>query len=297
MKLYFIILAHRLPDVHAGLVQALSHPDSHIVSHVDARVELDLFRQGVLPCANVNFVSDDRRIPVSWGGWSQVEATLRALAGIRDSLNPNDYVTLLSGDSYPLLSPDRVHAFFETSPLVNYISANQMPSIEHSKPLRRLSRYYFEGERDGGVMAYAKRVHNKFTPLPRPYKSRLGNRTPYAGGQWWTLTGEAADWLLSEVSRDSQFVKLARHSRIPDEFFFQTLLHNSPFKESIRPSLMFTDWTPISGPRPAPITSAHIWHLREKNLIVDQEGEKGTVVFARKVDNMSIQRLVRELLW
>jgi hypothetical protein len=83
---------------------------------------------------------------------------------------------------------------------------------------------------------------------------------PHCGSQWWALTRQAAEWMLDEIDRRPEYVEFCRHTEIPDEHFFQTLLANSPFVEENRPSIMYADW---SGPaKPAIITREHVVALR-----------------------------------
>lgn len=297
MRPHYIILAHHLPEIHAELVRSLSAPGTSIVTHVDAKADIEAFRQSLSCVRGHHFIDGLDRIRVSWGGWSQVDATLRAMTRLSDHVGPHDYVTLLSGDSYPLLHPSLIGNFFGEAFPLNFLSATKMPTPDGSKPLSRLSRYYLEGERDPGTVGYAKRAYNKFLAVPRSYRAKLGARVPFAGGQWWSITGEALHWILDEAARDTQFISLARHSRIPDEFFFQTLLCNSHFRSSIRRSLMFVDWTSPTPPRPASISSEHVMFLRVSRRSVHKDGTEGPVLFARKVQTPEMQSHIREKLW
>ena len=89
----------------------------------------------------------------------------------------------------------------------------------------------------------------------------LGGRTVLTGSQWWTLTADAARWVLAVTDTDQALVRFMRHTRIPDEHYVQTLLGNSIFRWTVQPPVLYADWRPTDGHLPAILTTEHLDEL------------------------------------
>ena len=84
-----------------------------------------------------------------------------------------------------------------------------------------------------------------------------------------------------------------RHTHIPEEVFFQTILGNSPYRSSMQRSLTYTDWSG-GGPHPADITEAHLEFLTATaSIVVDDVYGKGEVLFARKFSDDAEEVVLR----
>jgi hypothetical protein len=247
----FIVLAHAQPVQFRRLASSLVD-HGRVVAHLDARSPIDSFL-----APGVDFLAD--RIVVRWGGFSIVDATLRLL---RHAVNDSScsHVVLLSGDSYPLVAPADAVAHLRSND-DNYINLLPMPAPEVGKDLTRITRYYFEQTpREESLRQRGWWVLNRMVRRnPAPAFRGL---TPHCGSQWWALTRDAALWLLAELERRPEFVKFCRHTALPDEHFFHTLLANSPFVDSLRPAVFYADF---SGPvQPAILEERHVrmlWDL------------------------------------
>lgn len=261
--------------------------------HVDASVDDGPFK--ALLADSVRFINDERRVNVTWASWSQVASTLELMRAASEHMEPNDRLVLLSGDSYPLQSLARVEDFFSENPGTQYINSIAMPSKAMNKPLSRLSRLYIPYNPREAGWHLLPRALNKLG-IPRRYRRALAGRPPYAGSNWWALTGDVVSWLLDEVDRDDAFVRFCRWSKMPDEFFFQTLLGTSPFSDRLRPSLMFADFSRAFGPKPAYIDALHIAGLSDSALASPPSGYgHGVALFARKFRTPAETELARSL--
>ena len=105
MKLAYLILAHKNPQLLRREIAALSSKDSTFFVHIDAKSNIDLFL--LLKAQNVFFL--EPRIEVFWGEFSQVRAILALISAALASATNHDYFILLSGSDYPL-QPRVVHS-------------------------------------------------------------------------------------------------------------------------------------------------------------------------------------------
>lgn len=288
MTIAFLIGVHADPPSVRRLVDSLG--DAAIYIHVDARVDDGPFRAAA---PKARFVSD--RVSVVWGGWAQVRASLSLLrAGLEDMRN--DRFIFLSGDSFPTQKSTSITDFFASTPAIQYIDAVGIPSSSQHKPLSRISRYYFAHDRDYTAVSMLARAANRLA-LPVNYRRLLGEWRPYGGSAWWAITREAAENCISVAQERPGLVRLAKHAKMPDEFFYQTALLNSFPVSLIRPSIMYDDWShPVE--RPAVIDPGHISLLASSQLRMTRpEGDTRPVLFLRKVRSEPIAALIRDVLW
>lgn len=309
----YLIAGHRSPNIVASLVRALS--PSRVVVHIDAKVVDAPFREAVGDRPDVRFLDD--RVRVRWAGWSQVETALRLMTAVEQSVGDDDYIALLSGDSFPLQPPDVIARFLAADAGRQYMSCVPIPvpgadrlAVREFGSMSRLSRIRFESDSRTGGRTPTDLLNR--LELRRPYRAALGGRVPHGGGQWWTLTGAAVRWLLAESRRDPRFNRLCRTSAVPDEFYLPTLVMNSPFAPLVTRSLMYTDWRG-EGWSPRALTSEHVERLGQRgladpsvladdfldrhHLVGRSEERRGPVVFARKLEDAAVGARIQEALW
>ena len=241
---------------------------------------------------NVTFVEPRRHLV--WGGWNMVGTVLDMLASLEANLQSGDFVTLLSGDSFPTQPQQAIEGFLGRAGVSVYMECSRMPSPESDKPITRLSHYYLAYDRPAGISAVPAKLVNR-VGVPRRYKQALSGRIPYSGSQWWTLSAEVVAWVLDEVRRDPRYVRLFARTMIPDEMFFQTLLGNSRWSAEMGGSLLYSDWARPGVAHPAIIDEGHIQELRAARLVGRPAGSPA--LFVRKVHDARTAGLIRGQLW
>lgn len=250
MKIAYLILAHHMPEHLPRLVRALNDRGVDFDIHVDAKTDMTPF----LGCAapNVHFVAP--RIPVKWGRWSLVEATLALMRQALSRRVPYDYLVLLSGACYPIRSRSYIQRFLEQNQGGEFIQCARMP-----EPLP-------------ASLSYA-----------HLWRQGLGDLQAYIGSSWWALTSEACRYILDFPTAHQTAMKYFEKTRLPEEMFFQTVLANSPFAPQMRRKLTYADWS-LGGSHPADITPRHLRTL-EKNW--EKMGIFGnpSACFTRKIPN------------
>jgi hypothetical protein len=257
MRVTYLVLAHHKPDQHARLVAALTRGGSRVVTHVDAAADEAPFRTHAAP--GVRFVG--RRHNVKWGGFGGVAAELDLLRDARAHA-PADYYVLLSGVDYPI-RPE-VELVSELTSGATFISTSATnPRLR--KPKGRLERYFYATkDRDSRWGLFVNR--RVLRRLPKRNVARgLGGWTPYGGSTWWALPDAVAAEILDFVRRERRFVRFFRHSKYPDEAFFQTIV-GALGVTHLRRGLTYADWTrpEHGGTAPAVLTAADLPLLRDR---------------------------------
>lgn len=276
MKIAYLMEVHDSPRLLKRLIAALSCKDSDFFIHVDRKANLRQF-SGV---NGDNIFMTKERIPVYYGGYSQVEATLillrEALAGSQDY----DYFVLLSGSHYPLRSKEYIYRFFERNRGSEFISMAGMPDNARGLPLSKIDRIYFEEDDPGRRFLF--KILARVGLAQRDHRKCLGSVAAYGGSSWWALTREACRYIIDFAQSNEGISRFFRHTPTPDEMFFHTILGNSPFRPSIRRNVTYIHW-PSTQNRPSVLNSAHIDQIESNDPPwVDDEWGSGEALFARK---------------
>lgn len=296
MKVHYVVAAHRDPDQLVDLVDALHGPSTRTVVHVDAMVDQAPF---ATPAARerATFVQD--RVRVRWGGWSVAEGMVKGMEAAAPELDDDDYLVVLSGDSYPLASQEAVATFLARHHGDQFISSVPFPDARMKKDERRVSQFWFEADTRAGVRNPVVKLVNT-VGIPRDWRRAYGTYAPLCGPSWFALTGAAVHWVLAEMQRNPRFVRFTRHTRNASEQFFQTMVGASPYADRTRRHLMYVDWSQGQS-WPATIGAEHVERFAQSPAMEFPHAAYGTgpVLFARKVPSgpEGIAAQLRERVW
>ena len=228
MRFAYLIIAHDSLELLKELIKALDAPENDLFIHLDRKFgKMDDRSFSVLAkSSKVTFIK--KRISVSWGRVSVVEATLNLLA--ESVKGYYDYYHLLSGVDFPIKSNKYIHDFFQRNEGREFVGF-----IHHwdSVIQRRVSYYHLIGGNLERKHTYARKTGSLLLRTQRRlhiYRHRPGY--VFKGGpQWFSITHDLATALL----RDKDAI-LSRYKYvgIPDELFLQTFIHSKPlFRERI----------------------------------------------------------------
>ena len=291
MKVAYLILAHNNPRHLQRLLGALFSNSSAFFIHIDRKSTLTDF----LNINGENVQVSEERIPVYWGDFSMVEATLILLRMSLADQRRFDYFVLLSGTDYPLHPVSYIESFLNSHKGKEFINIVRMPCEAAGKPFYRLTTY----QPSPGESKIARGMRNllvtaRIIPKVRDYNSHFPHLVPHGGCEWWALSREACEYVQSFVVNESDVVNFFRNTVCPDESFFQTILGNSPYKARTRRNLMYTDWTG-GGAHPAYLTEKHIDLFKATpSITLDDIYGAGEILFARKFSDEA-EEIVRQL--
>jgi hypothetical protein len=235
MTLAYLILAHANPKQLQRLVEKLSNNTADIYIHIDAKTKLDNFMH-IAALPNVYFVA--KREKVYWGAYSIVQATVNGFEQMIASGKPYDYVTLLSGQDYPLKSNSVIQAFFKANSnkaFMEFYSVNDL----WQEAIPRLTKYYLTNYPFAGSTKLETFL-NKLLPKRQPPKDLV-----FVGrSQWFSITLAQAKYIVTTLATNHKLRRYFSFTWGSDEFVFQTLLYNSPFKaQMVNDNLRYIDWS------------------------------------------------------
>jgi Core-2/I-Branching enzyme len=285
MKIAYLVLAHTNPRVLKRMAGTLSSDDCRFFIHIDQKSGMEQFAGIAGP--NVHFI--DKRLPVYWGEFSLVEATLGLLRMAMESAPQPDYFVLLSGSDYPIRSSGYICRFLDQNHGREFMNLVKMPAP--GKPLSRINTLRYPSHKP--VLKFASRALAKIGLAQRDHRKYLPGMHPYSGSQWWALTREACRHILQFVEQNQGFVRYFENTFASDEAFFQTILGNSKFAPAIRRNLHYENW-PARGGHPLPIGNEDVEYLKAHDQVTlnDVFGD-GELLFARKFSDDRLELLDR----
>ncbi len=249
VKLAVLIQCHRLPEQVNLLLEALRHEDITIFVHIDRKSDME----GKLRSfPNVRILPPQRRVDVQWAQFSMVEAELSLLNYAREH-GSFDYYWMVSGQDFPIVSPDKILDFLEAGGDANYVSI--IPSLNNGAG----QSTNFDKRNEIAYPAWLLQRKSPIRVLRRSWVAltggyhktfRIFRRTPpgdirfYFGAQWICVSRDFVEYALGYLEEHPQYCEFFRLSCVPDESFFQTLLMNSPFASTREDYLHHIQWSP-----------------------------------------------------
>ena len=281
MRIAYLIIAHNEPEQLGQFVARLKADYSDIFIHIDAKKNIADFKQAIPDGCAVTFI--EKRLNVNHGGYSLAKAMLELLkAATKD--DKYDYYQTLSGLDYPIKNRDSILAKYQSSPDTNYISHYELTDgaplsqniyeyhfVDYIAPLPAKLKHY---------AAKARKIVNKVLGKRKFIKGY----TPYRGSQWFAITREAANAVITflETDEGKRYQKFWRFSWGSDEIFFQTLILHLGFRQ-LEPYLHYVDW---SKDRENPAI------LDERDL---EQLKASPALFARKLTSAKSSTLIQKI--
>ena len=269
MKISYIVLSHNLPEQLHRLVAVLDAAEStsRILVHHDAKsapLAIDFFARFTKARPS------PKSVAVTGGDFSQVEAVLVCLRYLLETAD-DDWIIVLSGQDFPLRPLAELASFLATTQFDAFVEATSIDKC--SRPAGIFARYYYRhmtlprfpyAYRFVRARRLLARLADSNGPLtyiwmPRGLPGRLGIRslkTPfsrrfvcYQGSDWLNLSWHAAAYALREVE-SRNLARYYRHTAIPSESLFQTILFNSSSLSVCARNLRWIKWSSANAASP-----------------------------------------------
>lgn len=245
MKLAMLVLCHKNPDQINKFIDVLSCDNIDFFIHVDKKSDII---DRITAKRNVFFIPEDKRINVKWATFSMVQAELQLIEAAY-YYDAYDYFWLVSGQDYPLSTPEKIIKILKSNPDTIYMNVSYSNNNTKKSNLDKRHEIFFPDwilkkdfihriirrlwiELTGGYKHTYKLFRRKDSSL---YKY-------YYGSQWWCLSRHFVEYALNYINDNPRFINSFYHSSCPDESFFQTILMNSEFRVFRKDSLHYIDW-------------------------------------------------------
>jgi hypothetical protein len=257
MKIVYIILAHTNHEQTLRLFNRLNKDGVNFVFHISKTSDSRYFEKVFSALKDQPNCYFAERAVVRWGDFGVVQGALNAIDTIHQKQINYDYAILLSGQCYPIKSHEVICQTLEKYKgkqiLENIPFSEKQDDYFHRILLRHfwIGSLYFRYPRQAGrnklLAALLNLLLFPFTPKRQPLTDGY---LFFKGSLWWTLTGDCVEYIRRHAhSEDGQnlinFLKKTYHS---GETYFQTVLMNSEYKESIvNKDLRYILWQETKG--------------------------------------------------
>ncbi|MBS4540021.1 hypothetical protein GOQ27_16205 [Clostridium sp. D2Q-11] len=242
MKLVYLINTYKNENQLIRLINALKNDLVIIFVNIDKKFETNFNKEKILKSTDTDVKFIKNNIEVYWGGFTVVRSTFNALKEIYHSNTNFDYLTLLSGQDYPIKSSEYILKYFSVSNDVQYIDSFKIPSPlewSHEKGgIERLEYYYDFDNKNLEWDYYLNLMKNNNIK-----RKLLDNTNFYGGSAWWTLSYECIEYIVKYIDNNYKFLNFFKYSKHPDEMIFNTIVMNSPFnKNVVNINLRYIEW-------------------------------------------------------
>lgn len=222
----YMIIAHNQFELLEKLISALDDERNDIYVHIDAKVQnfdFEYFKD-ITKYSKVQFT--DERYSIKWASFAMVKAEYALLEKTLEKGNVYDYIHLISGVDLPIKSQDEIHNFFKKNADKEFVhfTGEKLNDTE----LDRVRTYHFAMGRRNYINRFITKLESKLARILGI--NRIKNLHVQKGSQWFSITGDFAKYVFSQKNF---VIKQFNHTFIPDEFFVQTLLINSAFKNNL----------------------------------------------------------------
>jgi hypothetical protein len=263
MKVAHLILTYTSPQLTERLINAIAHPQFDFYIHVDKKFSIDPYLY-LKKYNNVYFIQN--REDVRWAGYNTIKATFKCIKEIVSLNIKYDYINFLSGQDYPIKSAEYMLDFFERNKGKQFIEFQSIDR-EWIEAQPRITKYHFTNFTFRGRHRIEWLVN-----LLTPKRKMPHDLQPYGRAMFWMMTPERAMYVVNYVESNPQLERFFVFTWGSDEFVFQTILMNSPYKnELVSNDYRYIDWS-AGGAHPKVLDVTDIDHLKASDDL-----------FARKV--------------
>ncbi|HCL83259.1 MAG TPA: glycosyltransferase [Chitinophagaceae bacterium] len=249
MRIACIIMAHKEPQQIERFIKRFNNLPFDFYLHIDKKISLKPFDY-LAGVPNVYFVN--HRIKVRWASYSFVIALLGAFKQVLGSGIPYDFISVMSGQDYPIKPVSGIYQTLEKNTGKNFICYEESGEWwRHA--INRINKYHFTnfGFRGRYRIQFFLNALLPSRKFPLPYKLYGGPKA-----MCMTLSTDCAAYIVAFVESNKKLRRFIRFTWGPDEFLIPTLIMNSEFKHSVvNDNFYYIDWSK-GGSNPKTLTVA-----------------------------------------
>lgn len=223
MRHAYLILAHNEFGLLQRLVSALDDARNDIYVHIDRRCqslpELRTMK------SELHVYSE---VKVYWGDSSMLDAEFFLFKKAAEG--KYDYYHLLSGVDFPVKSNDYIDSYCEARNGFAFLDSYHCPDGETADKMKvwHLFPHYFTNQ-SGSLFSFRRIMRALFNRGQRYLHLFRNQGVDFRkGAQWMSLPDEILRYL---ITKESYAKRIFTHTFCPDEYFVQTIIYDSPYRE------------------------------------------------------------------
>lgn len=235
MRTAHLIVVHKNPMQLERMLKSMYHPSFDFFIHVDKKIDIKLYSHlDTLP--NVVFV--EKRVDVKWGGQSLIRAHLNGIAEICKNGQDYNFINFLSGQDYPIKPIEEIASFFQENIGKEFIQYRDIIN-DWKEAQSRYKKYHLTEFKFRGATQLERIINLLARERKMPY-----NLHPYGESVFCMLSPEVALYILNTIQNDKRIETFFKYVWGGDEFLFQTIVMNSPYRDRIiNNNYRYIDWS------------------------------------------------------
>ena len=242
MKIAYLILCHKNSEQINQLILSLDYKDIDFYIHIDKKSNI---KSQIINRENIKYVANEKRIDVQWGTVSMIEATLELIKTMIFSGINYDYVSLISGQDFPLKNPESISTILENDKDINYIEIIKPGDKKYLPYLKRNILYYPKSFMKMNYFSRMCKITYQMITGGMKHIYFLKRKTDlnfYYGSQWWTLTFDCVKQIYELSNKRNDILEFYKNSLVPDESYIQTLFMMTNYSQCYKNTKMYTNW-------------------------------------------------------
>lgn len=256
----YLIFAHKNLDQLVRLVHRLDTGQASFFIHIDRKTDTTAYDQELGELGKLPKVQFVERYHCPWAAFGIIKAQRAAMEAALLADTSFTHLTLLTGQDYPIRPPAEIDAFFEAHVGTSF--------MDYGAKLHK--RRYMD------VFFYFAGRHWHLPLRRMGIKRQAPDGIKIVKG-WacFTLSRECAEYALNFVRQNPRYVRFFRYAKHTDEYFWHTILFNSPLKETMaKVTLRHELYADKTG---------HVMVLRKEHL-AEIKAKASERFFAKKFD-------------
>lgn len=223
--------------------------------------------------AHYKVVLLNKRVPVRWGAYSQLDA-LELLLEYTLSNNKNrnyDRIFFISGLCYPLFSKKKLQEWCEEFKGKECITAFNITKGKDLKQLQKINLYHYFRDINLPHKSCIRRIIIGFAKIflknigirKKPYLVINGEKWDvYFSSQWFAITNDCACYVLNVLKNNKELKRYFKTTYAPDELVVATIVMNSGFGKNAYE---------IDSPNFEKLAMLHYLHYTTHILVYDEK--------------------------
>lgn len=273
-----LLLAHQNLEHLKQYIEFLG-PNFYFYIHINKKAFLtDEEVEELKSHPNVKFVS--RKYLIRWGGTRILKAILE-LAKIAIQDDEFAYFHTASGQDFPIKSSEEIQKFFNLNHGKEFIEYFSLPTNKwENGGLFRYEFFHlydlFNVKTDFGK--YMIRLTLKIQKILGIKRNSVNNLPPLFGGScWFSITENCMKYSIDFLTKNPHFLENHEYVFGPEESFFQTIIMNSPYKESVvNDNLFYIDWNFRNGNSPAVLDQSDLGDILNSDKLYGRKFQSPT---------------------
>lgn len=219
--------------IYARIGDVFIHVDKK--SHIPEKIK-DVF----CSLSNVTVIS---RYKIYWGSYKHILAVLELMSKAAEK-GGYDFYHILAGNTFLSSSYDNFDNFFFL-----HKDENFMEIIPVDDRIRARYEYYYFLHLYDGKSERGKKLTERILRIQKKFNIKNTSRSfSYRGYFYCHINKSFAEYTLDFIKNNGKYIKSLKTCNIPEEFFFQNILMNSVYKDSLKNDhLIFDRWTGTNG--------------------------------------------------